>query len=307
MPPAPPPGTMKSMPITPPGLALAMRLVAAGIPDGLAAVLAETCTVRPEKRTGEAGACVVDQAAALQVVEWLEAQLGPGASTRDAVVAMLGAGAVLFGAEESGRLVLKHVPAAAEAIEEMSRESEEAAGQDPLVSVEARAEPLMLRAALERAAATDPRFDHELYMDESVLLPGFLLVSREDGESVELNGALVSTPGGFVFVLTDSMLSGATAGLVPPGELDQGALVFGLDQLVGAVFFAPVVLDGLGAWEGVDFGPSPDGELYAHFEVRNHALISVCIAYSQLPASKQDILLRRFETIAERVDAVLRG
>lgn len=293
------------MPITPPGLALAMRLVAAGVPDGLAAVLAEACTLPPEKRTGEAAACVLDQAGALQVVEWLEAQLGQHASTRDAVVAMLGAGAVLFGAEESGRLVLKHVPAAAEAIEEMSRESEDAAADDPLVSVEARAEPLMLRAALERAAATDPKFNRELYMDESVVLPGFLLVPRGD-ESVELNGALVSTPGGFVFVLTDSLLSGATAGLVPRGELEQGSLSFRLDQLIGAVFFAPEVLEGLDGWENVDFGPSPDGELHAHFEVRNHALISVCVAYSQLPASKQDLLLRRFETLVGRVDTALR-
>ncbi|BCT77649.1 hypothetical protein SCMU_34910 [Sinomonas cyclohexanicum] len=294
------------MPITPPGLALAMRLVAAGVPDGLAAVLAEACAVPPEKRTGEAAACVLDQAGALQVVEWLEAQLGQHTSTRDAVVAMLGAGAVLFGAEESGRLVLKHVPAAAEAIEEMSRESEDAAADDPLVSVEARAEPLMLRAALERAAATDPKFNRELYMDESVVLPGFLLVPRGD-ESVELNGALVSTPGGFVFVLTDSLLSGATAGLVPRGELEQGSLSFRLDQLIGAVFFAPEVLEGLDGWENVDFGPSPDGELHAHFEVRNHALISVCVAYSQLPASKQDLLLRRFETLVGRVDTALRG
>lgn len=295
------------MPITPPGLALAMRLVAAGIPDGLAAVLAETCTVPPQKRRGQAAACVLDQAGALQVVEWLEAQLGSGTSTRDAVVAMLGAGAVMFGAEESGRLVLEHVPAAAEAIEEMSRESEDAAAEDPLVSVEARAEPLMLRAALERAAATDPAFNHELYMDESVVLPGFLLVARGDEESMELNGALVSTPGGIVFVLTDSLLSGATAGLVPRGELEQGSLGFLLGQLVGAVVFAPVVLDGLDEWENVDFGPSPDGELHIHFEVRNHALISVCIAYSQLPASRQDLMLHRFETVVQRVNAALRG
>lgn len=295
------------MPITPPGLTLAMRLAGSGIPDGLAAVLAEVCALPPDKRSGEAAGCVLDQAGALPVVEWLEGQLGPDVKIRDAVVAMLGASAVLFGAEEAGRLVLRHVPAAVDALEEMAQESEDAAGEDPLLSVEARAEPLMLRAALERAAATDPQYNRELYMDESVVLPGFLLVARRDEESVELNGAFVSTPGGFVFVLSDSLLSGATAGLVPRGELEQGALSFALDQIVEAVFLVP---EPIGEFETeppvVEFGPSPDGEIHAHFGVRNRAVISVCLAYSRWPASRQEAFLHRFETMVERVAAALR-
>ncbi|WP_235780534.1 hypothetical protein [Sinomonas notoginsengisoli] len=294
------------MPFTPPGLALAMRLAGSGIPDGLAAVLAEVCAVPPEKRGGEAAACVLDQAGALRVVEWLEGQLGEDVQIRDAVVAMLGGCAVLFGAEEAGRLVLRHVPAAVDALEEMAQESEDAAGEDPLLSVEARAEPLMLQAALERAAPTDPLYDRELYMDESVVLPGFLLVPRRGAESVELNGALVSTPGGFVFVLSDSLLSGATAGLVPKGELEQGALAFRLDEILEALFLVPEVIDEFETAPEVGFGPSPDGELHAHFGVRNHAVITVCLAYSQWPASRREALLERFETMIKRVAAALR-
>ncbi|GAB3277351.1 hypothetical protein GCM10027449_16950 [Sinomonas notoginsengisoli] len=283
-----------------------MRLAGSGIPDGLAAVLAEVCAVPPEKRGGEAAACVLDQAGALRVVEWLEGQLGEDVQIRDAVVAMLGGCAVLFGAEEAGRLVLRHVPAAVDALEEMAQESEDAAGEDPLLSVEARAEPLMLQAALERAAPTDPLYDRELYMDESVVLPGFLLVPRRGAESVELNGALVSTPGGFVFVLSDSLLSGATAGLVPKGELEQGALAFRLDEILEALFLVPEVIDEFETAPEVGFGPSPDGELHAHFGVRNHAVITVCLAYSQWPASRREALLERFETMIKRVAAALR-
>lgn len=293
------------MPVTPPGLTLALRLVDEGIPDGLAAILAEACAVPPEKRSGEAAGCVLDQPGALRVVEWLEGQVGSEVQPRDSVVAMLGAAAVLFGAEEAARLVLRHVPSAVEALEEMALESEDAAGEDPLLSVEAQAEPLMLRAALERAAASDPLYDRELYMDESVVLPGFLLVPRGESASMELNGALVSTPGGFVFVLSDSLLSGETAGLVPRGELEHGALSFRLEQIAGALFSLPEGLGGFGAGQQVAFGPSPDGELHAHFEVRDHALVSVCIAYAKWPASTQDVLLRRFETVVERVARAL--
>jgi hypothetical protein len=292
------------MPTTPPGLTLALRLAGAGIPDGLAAVLAEVCAVPPEKRTGEAAACVLDREGALKVVEWLEGQLGQDAQSRDAVVAMLGAGAVLFGAEESARLVLRHVPAAAAALEEMAGESEDAAGEDPLMSVEAKAEPLMLRAALERAAASDPQYNRELYMDESVLLPGFMLVPQADGETLELNGALVSTPGGFVFVLSDGMLSPGTASLLPPGRLKQGTLEFRLDQISDAVFLVPAALEEFDV-AGTELGTSPDGELYAHFEVPPDGVVSMCLVYTHWPVSRQEVLLRRFETVVGRVATAL--
>jgi hypothetical protein len=298
---------MWAMPITPPGVSLALRLVTTGIPDGFAALLAEACTLPPQRRAGEAAACVVDQATAQQVVEWLEGQVTPETGQRDAVVAMLGAGAVLFGAEESGRLVLKHVPYAADVLEEMAIETQDDAGEDPMLSVEAQAETLMLKAALERAEAADPDYDHGLYMDESVILPGFLLVPRRGQDAVELNGALVSTPGGLVFVLSDSLLSGATAGLIPPGELEQGSLSVLYDQIDAAVFQAPAPLGGFEPAPGLDFGPSPNGELHAHLDVHDHALVSICLAYSLWPEGRREALLRRFETMVERVAEALRG
>lgn len=294
------------MPTTPPGLTLALRLVDAGVPDGLAAVFAEACTLPPGRRTGEAAGCVLDQAGALRGVELLEGQLGPHVPTRDAVVALLGAGAVLFGAEESARLVLRHMPAAEQALQEMAQESEEAAWDDPLLSVEAKAEPLMLRAALERAAASDPHFDRELYMDESVLLPGFMIVPQANGDSVELNGALVSTPGGFVFVLSDGLLSEETAGLLPTGRLGEGSQEFLLRQVAAAVFLVPDSVEELGAGEGAELGRSPDGELYAHFEVPPRGVVSIGLVYSHWPASRQEVLLRRFETMVGRVEDALR-
>lgn len=295
------------MPTTPPGLTLALRLVSSGVPDGLAAVLAEACALPPGRRTGEAAGCVLDQAGALRVVELLEGQLGLQVSTRDAVVALLGAGAVLFGAEESARLVLKHVPAAEQALEEMAQESEEAAWEDPLLSVEAKAEPLMLRAALELAAASDPGFNRELYMDESVLLPGFMIVPQGNAESVELNGALVSTPGGFVFVLSDGLLSAETAELLPAERLGKGAQEFLLSQISAAVFLVPDAVEEIEAGEGTELGRSPDGELYAHFEVPPRGVVSIGLVYSHWPASRQEVLLRRFETILGRVDGALQA
>ena len=293
------------MPSPPRGLTMALRLVDVGVPDGLAALLADAYAAPAGKRTGEAAGCVLDQPGILRVVEWLEGQLGAGIPTRDAVVAMLGASAVLFGAEEGARLVLKHVPAAAPALEEMEQESEDAAGEDPLLSVEAKAEPLMLRAALERAAASDPNYHRELYMDESVLLPGFVVVPQRGAESIELNGALVSTPGGFVFVLSDGMLSAETAALVPTDRLRPDQLEFRLEQITSTVFLVP---DAAGDLEvpGAELGSSPDGELYAHFDVPPRGLVSIGIVYSHWPASRQDALLRRFRTVVERVTAAKR-
>jgi hypothetical protein len=186
----------------------------------------------------------------------------------------------------------------------MAGESEDAAGEDPLMSVEAKAEPLMLRAALERAAASDPQYNRELYMDESVLLPGFMLVPQADGETLELNGALVSTPGGFVFVLSDGMLSPGTASLLPPGRLKQGTLEFRLDQISDAVFLVPAALEEFDV-AGAELGTSPDGELYAHFEVPPDGVVSMCLVYTHWPVSRQEVLLRRFETVVGRVATAL--
>ncbi|GAA2199834.1 hypothetical protein [Sinomonas flava] len=310
------------MSTTPSGLPLATRLARAGVPDSLAAVLAETCTMAGAERRGEASRCVLDQAGARPVVEWLEGQLEAEPGPREAVVAMLGAAAVLFGAEEAGRLVLRHVPEAAEVLGEMAQEAEDEAIEDPLLATAAKAEPMMMRAALEHAAASDPEYNHELYMDESVLLPGFLLLDQGDADPVELNGALVSTPRGFAFVLTDGMLSPATAALLPAGVAEKGAVLFALDALEGAVFLVPDSFgllgtdraDGADPEDGtdgedslpLDIGPSPDGDLYAHFELPRGETVSLCLAYSQWPAGKQEVLRRRFETVVQRVADALR-
>jgi hypothetical protein len=270
------------------------------------------------ERHGEAARCVLDQAGARPVVEWLEGQLEAEPGPRESVVAMLGAAAVLFGAEEAGRLVLRHVPEAAEVLGEMAQEAEDEAMEDPMLATAAKAEPMMMRAALEHAAASDPDYNHELYMDESVLLPGFLLLDQGDADPVELNGALVSTPRGFAFVLTDGMLSPATAALLPPGVPEKGAVLFALDDLEGAVFLVPDSFGLLGTDRAdggadredslpLDIGPSPDGDLYAHFELPRGETVSLCLAYSHWPAAKQEVLRRRFETVVERVAEALRG
>jgi hypothetical protein len=189
----------------------------------------------------------------------------------------------------------------------MAQESEEAAWEDPLLSVEAKAEPLMVRAALEIAAASDPNFNRELYTDESVLMPGFMIVPQGNADPVELNGALVSTPGGFVFVLSDGLLSAETAGLLPVERLGKGAQEFLLGQISTAVFLVPDSVEELEAGEGTELGRSPDGELYAHFEVPPRGVVSIGLVYSHWPASRQEVLLRRFETIMERVEDALQA
>lgn len=293
------------MSLTPSCLSLAQRLVESGVPEGLAAVLAHASTAAPGERSGEAAACVLDEQGALRVTTWLETQLAAGMDSREALVTILGAAALLFGAEEAGRLVLSHMPSAVQALEEMMLESEDAAADDPMLASAAKAEALMLQAALARAAAEDPRYNHGLYMDESVVLPGFLLAARRGSEAVELNGALVSTPGGLVFVLSDGMLSAETASLLPEGALERGSVAFRLDEIAEAVFLVPESFGGADAPTGVDFGRTPDGEVHAYIDVRGHGLLSICLAYSHWPAARQEVLRRRFETLVERVGSAL--
>lgn len=238
----------------------------------------------------------------LEVVLRLEEQLAHSGSSREALAAVLGALSLLFGAEEAGRLVLRHVEGAPELLATMGETMDE----DALMSVAVRAEPIMMKAALDRVAAEDPRSDRQLDMDESVLLPGFLLVPEGSG-MVELNGALVSTPGGFVFMLSGSLLSPGAVGVPPAAPVRDGALLFGLEEIEGAVLLVPDGFDAVQAGPGLDVGPAPDGDIYAHFKVTGHGLVSICLAYSHWPPDKQGVLRRRFETMAERAARALRS
>jgi hypothetical protein len=285
---------------------MTMRLVEVGVPEQLALVFAVASTSPAGQRAGDAAGCVLEPQDALKVVEWTEKQLAGELQLRQRVFALLGAAALLFGAEEGSRIVLRHMPEAVRAVEEMANEPDDG-DDDSLLSAAARAEPLMLRTALERAAASDPGYSRELYMDESVLLPGFIVADRGGAaEPAELSGALVSTPHGIVFALSDAMLSEATARLIPYGLLEHGTLHFGLDELTAAALFLP---DNFGEEDeapGVDYGPSPDDDVHVHFTLRGRRRLSVRLLFAGWPAARLEVLVRRLDTMVERIAEALR-
>lgn len=281
---------------------LGARLAGAGVPGALAAVLAQLCTLGPEERQGDAGRCPVGRERSLEVVLRLEEELAHCDSSREALAAVLGTLSLLFGAEEAGRLVLRHVEGATKLLASMGETMDE----DALMAVAVRAEPIMMRAALERVAAEDPCSDRQLDMDESVLLPGFLLVPQGSG-MIELNGALVSTPRGFVFMLSGPLLSPGTVEVPPGAPVRDGAVLFGLEEIEEAVLLVPDGFDAIEAGPGIDVGLTPDGDIYAHFDVTGQGLVSICLAYSHWPPDKQGVLRRRFETMAERAARALRS
>ena len=284
-----------------------MRLVGLGVPEDLALVFAEASTSIPGDRTGDAAACVLEPERALRAVEQIEEQLSRGVQPVGKVFTLLGVAALLFGAEEGARIVLEHMPAAVQALQEMANEPEDASAGDSLLASAARAEPLMLKAALERSASSDPHYDHQLYMDESVLLPGFVVADRERAEPVELSGALVTTPGEMVFVLSDAVLSEATARLIPAGLLEHGTLSFRLEELTAVTFYLPDALADFGEASRVGFGPSPDDDVHAHFELKGHRQLSVRLLYARWPSNRQEALRRRLSSVIERVrDALQR-
>lgn len=291
---------------TPAGGSLAMRLVGVGVPEALALVLAEACTTPPEQRTGEAALCVLELPDALEVAGWLEQNL-TGGDLGDTVFKLLGAAGALFGAEVGSRIVLDHMPAAVEALEAMADSEPEAdSAPDSLFAAMARAEPLMLKAALELAASSDPRYDRGLYMDESVLLPAFVVAGPEDAEPAEYSGALVSTPYGIVFVLSNAVLSESTARLVPEdGLLGEGALHVGLEKITAAAFFVPEALGEFEGVAGVQLGLSPDGDVHVHLELEGLGPFGVRLLFAGWPPGRQDALRRRLAVIMERIGDAL--
>ena len=282
-----------------------MRLAGLGVPKDLAVVFAEASTSTQGERTGDAAGCVLDPAGALQAVRRLEEMLAGGVEPVGRVFTLLGVAALLFGAEEGSRIVLHHMPEAVTALQEMASEPEDSPLGDSLLASAARAEPLMLKAALELAASSDPHYDHQLYMDESVLLPGFIVADRAGADAVELSGALVTTPREMIFVLSDAVLSEATARLIPEGLLEHGTLTFRLEELTAATFYLPEAFADVKEDPRVDFGPSPDEDVHAHFELEEHRQLNVRLLYARWPAGRQESLRRRVASVVERVGNAL--
>ena len=282
-----------------------MRLVGVGVPEDLALVFAEASTSPAGERTGDAAACVLEPSGARQAVRHLEEQLAGSVQPLGRVFTLLGVAALLFGAEEGSRIVLHYMPAAVKALQEMADEPEDAPREDSLLASAARAEPLMLKAALEQAASSDPHYDHQLYMDESILLPGFIVADRDGAEPVELSGALVTTPREMIFVLSDAVLSEATARLIPEGLLAHGTLSFRLEELTAVTFYLPGDFADVEEASRVEFGPSPDDDVHAHFELEGHRQLSVRLLYARWPAGRQEGLRRRLAAVVERVGDAL--
>ena len=282
-----------------------MRLVGLGVPEELALVFAEASTSSARERTGDAAACVLEPSGARQAVQRLEEQLAGGVQPVAKVFTVLGVAALLFGAEEGARIVLHYMPAAVQALQEMALEAEDGSREDSLLASAARAEPLMLKAALQQAASSDPHYDHQLYMDESVLLPGFVVADRDRAEPVELSGALVTTPREMIFVLSDAVLSEATARLIPEGLLEHGTLTFRLEELTAATFYLPESFSDITEDSRVDFGPSPDEDVHAHFELEEHRQLNVRLLYARWPLGRQESLRRRLASVVERVGNAL--